>query len=476
MSEIRHVRGHLFQRALPIDNLTQVTLQMTEPETPLSPQSNAEVDSTQILDALRSMLPLGKGKIGQEFTEDVGRKVNRLAINLQKEPDETIAFQCLALIGLAIAKGNKEAAKRKPRPVRWVNAAPPSMQTLRSDNERLGAVKLLAPLKASWVIGYALREAADAKTSKMLANELVKWASVASATHADLVKSLSIIIRANQTISSDRIVQVLKLSTKWLPSSEVEAGAHFAEEFSDLASAIADFGRGMSSSPKTVLEMQEVALSLLEVISTREPAVLLDQTTLRGLAILSKLPGGWPKSLQKHLPSIGRRMVSMALQQIKMHGLNDCVDVRRLLAFASHFLPIEKVSSRFLADREIIKSLFAPIQEAPLGGSVEVSVNSGIQEQVAALLVAWHHYRSGLSEPTGANEVGSLVALVASKAKVETFGSKGDVVPFQPLQHFLGDTSTPPPTNVRIEIPGVRAVRSDESHRVLTRALVYPAN
>lgn len=449
---------------------------MTEPEIPQSPQGNAAVDSIQIIEALRSLLPLGKGKIGQEFTEDVGRKVNRLSINLPKEPDEAIAFQCLALIGLAIAKGSKEAAKRKPRPVRWVNAAPPPLHALRNDDERLAAIKLLVPLKASWVIWYALREAADAQTSKALANDLVKWASVASATHADLVRGLSNVIRANQTASLERINQVLKLGIKLLPTSDAEAGVRFAEESADFASAIADFSRRMDTSPKTILEMQGVALSLVEIISAREPAVLLDQITLRGLAILSELPGGWPRSLQKHLTSIARRMVSMALQQVKMRGLNDSVDVRRLLEFASHSLPIEKVSSRFVADREIIKSLLAPIQEAPVGGSVEVSANSGIQEQVAALLVAWHNYRSGLAEPTGANEVGSLVALVASKAKVETFGSKGDVVPFQPLQHFLGDTSAPPPANVRIEIPGVRAVRSDESHRVLARALVYPAN
>ena len=125
---------------------------MTEPETPLSPQSNAAVDSIQIIGALRSLLPLGKGKISKHFVEDVGRKVNRLAINLPKEPDEVIAFQCFALIGLAIAKGSKQAAKHKLRPVRWVSTAPPSLQTLVNDEERRAAIKLLAPLKGSWVV------------------------------------------------------------------------------------------------------------------------------------------------------------------------------------------------------------------------------------------------------------------------------------------------------------------------------------
>ncbi len=449
---------------------------MPDQEPLQSPQSDPSLDSAQLIENLRALIPLAKGKITPGAVDDVGRSVNRLAINFPKLQDEIIAFQCFALIALAIAKGSKEAAKRKPRPVRWVNAVPPSLQVLLNDDERRAAIRLLAPLKASWMVGYALREAADTQTSKALASDLVKWASVASATLADLIKGLSNVIRADKTAGLERIVQVLKLCTKWLPVSDAVAGPHFSEEFADFSSAIADCSRGIDTLPKSILEMQGVALSLVEIISAREPAVLLDQVTLRGLLILSELNGGWPRSLQKQLTSLSRRMVSMVLEQVKTHGLDDSVDLRRLLAFAIQFLPIEKVAARFQADSDIFKSLLAPMQEAPAGRSLEVSVNSGIQEQVAALLVAWHNLRSTLAELAGANEVESLVALVASKVKVETFGKKGDVVPFQPLQHFLGNTGTTPPTNVRIEIPGVRAVRSNDSYRVLTRALVYPAN
>ena len=447
---------------------------MTEPDFPQTLQSNSEVDSTQLLETLRSLLPLGKRKIDLGTIEDVDRTVNRLAINFPKEQDDAIALQGFALIGLAIAKGSKEAAKRKPRPTRWLNDAPPSLQALLNDDERHAAVKLLAPLKASWVVSYAMREAADALTSKELVNDLVKWASAASATQADLVKGLSNVIRAYQTNSLERIKQVLKLGMKLLAASDTEAGARFADEFTDFASAVSDFCRSMDTLPETTAEMQGVALSLVEVISAREPAVLLAQSTLRGLVILSQFPGGWPKSLNKQLTSLSRRMLSTSLPQATMHGVDNSVEVKQLLRFAAQILPIEKVASRFMSDRDVVKRLLAPIEEEPARGAADVSVNSGIQEQVAALLLTWEAFRSGLADPASANEVGSLVALVASKAKVEIFGARGEVVSFQPLQHFLGDASTTLPANVRIEIPGVRAVRSDESYRVLTRALVYP--
>lgn len=449
---------------------------ITEPESPQSPPSTFAVDSTQPIGILRSLLPLGKGKINPRSVEDVSRLVNRLAVNYPKEQDETIAMQCFALIGLAMAKGSKEAAKRKPRPVRWLNDAPPSLQILLNDDERQAAIKLLAPVKAGWVVPYAMQEATSVQTSKELANDFVKWASVASITQADLVNGLSNVIRAHQATSIERIRLVLKLGIKFLATGDTEAGAGFADEFADFASAVSDYSRDVDNSPKTTIELQGVALGLAEVISAREPSVLLAQSTLRGLVILSQMPGGWPKSLKKQLTTLSRRMLSISLQQAKMVGVDNCVDVRRLLAFAAQVLPIEKIASRFLSDRELIKSLLAPMQEVPAKGDAEVSANTGLQEQMAALLLAWETFRSGLADPASANEVGSLVALVASKAKVEIFGARGEVVPFQPLQHFLGDASSTPPANVQIEIPGVRAVRSDESYRVLTRALVYPVH
>jgi hypothetical protein len=91
-------------------------------------------------------------------------------------------------------------------------------------------------------------------------------------------------------------------------------------------------------------------------------------------------------------------------------------------------------------------------------------------------LISWYRYCSELPDSSVANEVSALVNLVASKAKIEMYGSKGDLVQYQPLQHFLGDNSAQTPTNVRIEIPGVRLLRNDNSHRVLTRALVISVN
>lgn len=440
-----------------------------------SPASN-EADTAEIVAVLRSMLPLNKKKIDQKFADEIDRKVNLLAIKLQKESDEVLAYQCLGLFGLAIVKGSKSAVKQKIRPLRWIDTPPPALNTLANDDERIGAIKLLGPLKASWKIAYALKEAINTQTSKALANELVKLAIASSTTYADLVKELSSIIQTAHTTDLDHVNQVLKLVAKLLPSREIESGAYFGGEFSNLALSVVDLSQRNHSSSKSILEIQKSTLGILEALNDREPAILLSEKTLQGLTILSKQPGGLPKPLQKNLNLLSSRIVSTVLQHVKMYGMNSTVEVRLLLEFASHCLPIEKASARFIADRELVKAILSPTKDPVIEGSDELSAHSGIQEQIAALLISWYRYCSDLPDPSVANELSALVNLVASKAKIEMFGSKGDLVLYQPLQHFLGDNSAQPPTNVRIEIPGVRLLRSDNSQRVLNRALVFPVN
>jgi hypothetical protein len=447
---------------------------MNTPPSSSSSIAASEADTAEIATALRPLLPLGKKKIDQNFSKDIDRKVNLLVIKLQKEPNEVLAFQCLGLIGLAITKGNKSAAKQKIRLTRWVDTAPPTLNALINDDERLGAIKLLGSIKTSWKVSYALREAIDKKTNKSIANELIKLAVTASASHEELVKGLHQLVLENININPDGANLILKFVVKLLLGTEIETGNYFGDEFSNLASAVSDFIQKSQSSPKTALEVQKCVLGILEIISSRDPTVLLNEKTLFGLTILSNQQGGWPKPLLKPLYYLSSKIISTAIHHVKMYGMNHTSEVRQLLKYASHCLPLERVSAKFITDREIIKTILHPDKNSSVEESNEPSSQFGIQEQIAALLISWHRYFSDLPDSSVAEEVNSLVDLVASKARVEMYGAKGDVVQYQPLQHFLGDSSAQPPANVRIEIPGVRVLRSDTSQRVLTRALVFP--
>ena len=436
------------------------------------PASNEE-NTADIVALLRSLLSLNKKKIDQKFADEINCKVNLLIIKLHKETDEVLAYQCLGLIGVAIVKGSKSAVKQKIRLLRWINTVPPALNLLANDDERIGAVKLLWQLKASWKIFYTLKEAVNTQTSKALANELVKLAISSSTTYADLVKELSKLIQTDHTTDVDHFNQVFRLVAKFLPSREIESGSYFGQEFSNLASAVVELCQRIHSSSKVIVEIQKSILIILETISAREPTTLLSEKTIQGLTTLSRQPGGLPKKLQKYLSPLSSRIVSIVLQHVKMYGMNNTIEVRQLLVFSSYCLPIEKLSEKFISDRELFKKILLPTKDPATEESHELSAHSGIQEHIAALLISWYRYCSELPDSSVVNEVSALINLVASKAKIEMYGSKGDLVQYQPLQHFLGDSSAQLPTNVRIEIPGVRLLRSDNSQRVLTRALVF---
>ena len=93
---------------------------------------------------------------------------------------------------------------------------------------------------------------------------------------------------------------------------------------------------------------------------------------------------------------------------------------------------------------------------------------SQVQVQIAALMLAWEDYKTG---NTSAEAVENAITYLGSKASVEVFGNEGEQVPFEPFEHYLIDKPHAV-EDVVIERAGIRAVREDGSHKILTRALV----
>jgi hypothetical protein len=446
------------------------------PITELSPTADepAAPDARALFDELRELLPPGKKKLDSSISDEVGRKVNLLALQLPKVPDEAEALRCLGLIGVAIACGSKEAAKRKPHPARWVQSRPARLKTLPHPDERAAALDLLAALKADWAAPYAIEQALDPDIDKTLATALLKWAVKASRTQGECLGHLAHALETGQPATSDRIQLVLKSAAKELAATDTESGPSLPQTFLALATSVAQACQTAAPSTKTTAAMQVQTLALLDVISNRDPAVLFEPLITQGLTTLCAELGGWPKTAAKPLAAMARRMLSLSIHHVRLRGLDDVTDVRRLLQHAGSTLPIDKVAVRLSSERELIKQLRAPVQDSPTPDASAANAPASLQEQLGALLVAWDALRSALPDPVAGQEVTALIELAAGKANVERSGARGEIVAFQPLQHYLAEPTSTPPTQVRIDVPGVRAMRSDGSYRLLTRAVVYP--
>lgn len=422
----------------------------------------------------RELLAPGVKKIEPKLAGEVARQTHLLTICFAKEQDDTVALQCLALIGVAVVRGSKETAKRKPKAIRWTTNTPPSLQILASDEERRAVIKLLPSVTSTWVAPYAFREAANPSYGKDLVGDLVKWACKSAKTNADFIGALEEAFRGGVTMEMERIGVVLKVFLKCLGEAQVAAGARFPEAFLDLAIALNSFCLISGATSKQRLALQSYGLALVDMISSKEPAVLFDPQTQRAIISLSTLSTGWNNPSDKLLQRLAGRMISISLLNSQIHGVEGSSEIRDILAFAGKVLPLEKTGKIFSAQRAVIRELLQPIastgDEAPKASSPDASV----QEQIATLLLAWDAFRASLPNADIAKEIEFLIESISAKASVERLGQVGEIQSFHPLQHHLLDSDDFPPASIRIEVPGVRSVRSDGSFRVLIKALAVP--
>jgi hypothetical protein len=96
-----------------------------------------------------------------------------------------------------------------------------------------------------------------------------------------------------------------------------------------------------------------------------------------------------------------------------------------------------------------------------------------VHDQVAALIQAWHFFKKGEGCVEGMD---AAINHLAMKANVEVFGVEGETVPFEPFAHYVINPSGNEITDVEIVLFGVRAIRDNGSHRILSRALVKQVN
>lgn len=443
---------------------------MNEPVESGAPESAHRQKALELVSQLRTLLALDQQKRAPEVLDEIGKATNLLAVYFSTEPDDTVALQCISMIGLAILKGSKEAAKRKPKTTRWAEKSPPTLEVLASSEERRAAVKFLSSITSGWVVAYAFREAADHSSDKQLVEDLLKWAGSAAASKADFIFELASILTVvipNQAVGYSII---LKAFSKYLNETRVSAGARFPDSILSLSSAL-DVLAKTYLADKKMLDIAMFFLTSIDCVSAQEPAVLFEPKIFRAMASLSMIAPGWGKGAEKVLCRLGERIISIFLLSVQMHGIEGSGGICALMVSANNVLPIGLISKRFPAQRALINEALGQVRlgdgESPVGDVT-------LHDQIAALLVAWDAFRESLLDASATNEIEFLVESIAARARIERIGKVGEMETFHPLQHHVIGGGELPPVSVRINVPGVRIVRDDGSFRVLIKALTEP--
>src|ERR1035437_4034700 len=106
---------------------------MTTPDP--SPDLENQKPQLEPVSRLRELLTLPRPKL-EEWQTEAGRMVSLLAVQFPQEVDETRALSIVALVGLAAAKGVKEAKKKSLKLTRWSKMPPSPVQALHHLDEQ----------------------------------------------------------------------------------------------------------------------------------------------------------------------------------------------------------------------------------------------------------------------------------------------------------------------------------------------------
>lgn len=406
-------------------------------------------------------------------TADLDKLINGLAVQFLNELDDARALSILALISIAKRRQNKAARAVVLNLTRWFGKAPPPLRILSSDDERRAVIKSLWNLKRQWIPQYALAVAMDKQLSKAVRNEALRWAIKGSVTHEDLVSAINSILTGTGVGDVEVASEILSLVLRAVKSADHATGVGFAGHFEALCLTVANASASANSREKYKKLSRQSLLGLAEIFSSAEPAVLFDMSVLRGIVRVLSLEPMNRRLLDKSSSVIIRRMWSIGRTRAAAPDGSALCEIREKLIYASTVLPIAEVAQKYWPDDDKSEEQLLG-KNGPSGSLEEARPTPTVLEKLAALLIATERMTWQNAQTEDFQDFSAMTKGVARAAGVETFGTVGEVVAYDPLEHFLDAERGSVQTTVSVRVSGARLIREDGSHRILIRAVVSP--
>lgn len=438
---------------------------MTTPDP--SPDLENQKPQLEPVSRLRELLTLPKPKL-EEWQTEAGRMVSLLAVQFPQEVDETRALSIVALVGLAAAKGVKEAKKKSLKLTRWSKTAPLPIQALPNMDEQRGAVQALSKIKSPWALTYVEQALASAELPAKLLPEFLHWGRVAAPDWATFVVKTYAGSLASCS-QSNRAMLMLKEAPTLLRVAESVPVDKAAETIGQFILAIVSAADKFSDDGKAAVSMLGAGFAVYQQAWQATPALLLQPTMVNVLQLL----GAAIKALKKKPPgSVDTALLatlSLVGDMVQRFGANATEQFKLLIpmwiAAYPDFQKRVKISATFTP-------ALASLLETESAKSESTEQNYNAESTFARLLPAWDAFVADLPDANRAASLSAMLQQAAGTVGIAPMGEKGAVVSYDPLSHRLVAEEGESPSQVRIVRSGVHVQRPDGSVRVLVAALV----
>ena len=441
------------------------------------------IDSTLVIDRavgtvaeLRRLLAIEPDERTSDWQSTVGGVVGLICTDFAKQENCDVALIEITLISLAAQKGSKDAKKRALKPTRWASLASPSISEIFTElEEAKSAIRVLQPINADWIEGYISREIALNKWPA-LSLPLVEWLLKTTPTIEAFVRALKREIVQFSGNDTAWITQAIENATKLIVKSPVYAGVGMMSEIAELISDLDSLSQPVSGC-KIANEAQSARhaiLSFVNQVSNIEPSVLVQgaaPATLNRISQITESKKSAPGNDAEHLCRRTINLLAMLLpnadKALLTHYRNIWSSCRNISSIADQL--IKNVARDYPALNLIITPYNDKLTLEDLG------VTAGLESVLCELMVNWDDFFALHREDPAADQLAARIDELGLQLGVVRFGHVGEETPFDPIRHYLTDSSSSPPSKVIILKPGILIARSNGSSRVLLMAAVSPS-
>lgn len=416
----------------------------------------------ETINKARDLLNSQGKKLTGEALEEIERSINLLCAKFN-DLDDHLALQVCGLIGLAIAKGSKNAAKKKPKLSRWNSDEPPSLTELTGTAERYGAIKLLKSIKGAWIANYAYINAAQCSGDKQTTSALLKWIETGTTSSIDILLGLTEFLTILPTSTEKQVETILKQAPTAFDLQHTGDTNAFSCAFFETVNAAINALK--SNAPYFgKVNPVEIMVSVCEKASGLNPQILFSPEIQNALGYALDAIAKPSKATSLALSKIGNRLLSLGAWHVKLHGNDGSTSILETLCSIDSNLSLSTIAKKS-ADYShlLIKS------ESKKTKTVSTA---DIHTLASSLLLAWENISRDPSLVKIGGEVTSLIHSISLTLGLIRFGVAGQTISYDPFRHFI---DSEPTNNVVIVIPGIAVTRIDGSERVLVKAVVKSA-
>ncbi len=429
-------------------------------------------DARVLIDRLKQIL-LDKKSLGTKEKDEAERLVALCSIQFQKENNEDLAFELMAIIGVAKSKGLKQARTRTINLSRWLHNSPPSIVLLKTQEEQVAAIQSLSSIKFSWSAEYIMRALTQHVQADPVNLALFQWGKKSSHSIEYFIEAIYTPFFSSVT-DLETAIKYLKTTNKLLSPLVTAHPNKIAIALNNLSQTLVDL---LQVTLKSEKKREVLALSLTLGVFTecwhQIPPLLLQPNFISGFSkVITAL------NQRKKIPASKFSQIETAT----LNTLSDCIarapDSSLSTFHASrplwestfpNYSKLLKIASR---DDQNLKAFIEYIpgalnQQAPSTDSAESTFTE--------LLLAWNAQVKETADQQGLEHLTSLIFRAAKHSNIESFGVIGTTVPFDPIWHTLSSQVLAIPKSVSILTPGVLVYRSDGTKRVLVPAFTVPA-